>query len=233
MKQIIKWVAIVAGVGFLIALFMFNQKHIQSTNSHTAGDVWNEGMVEGKADAPNHAVEYSDYFCAYCTDFRGQTSTDRFKKEYLDTGKVKVETRIVALLEEKSPNTRRGAEAAFCAADQHKFLQYTDDILPRIQADYFDKGVGTTKNGLVYKPIDELPMAYFETSAKNVGLDVAKFSDCVTTKKHDAEISRNTTRAIKLGVSGLPFVAINNYTTSGFDGSYDSLKMMMKAGGVR
>lgn len=233
MKEIIKWIAIVVGVGFLIALFAFNQKDIQKANSHTAGGVWNATMVEGSADAPNLAVEYSDYFCAYCTDFRAQTSTRQFRDEYIKTNKVKVETRIVALLEDKAPNTRQGANAAFCAADQGKFAEYTDHILPRIKADYFDKGIGTTKNGLMYKPIDKLPLSYFETSASALGLDVAKFSDCVKTEKFNDEINQNTARAIKLGVSGLPFVAINDYTTSGFDGSYDSLRMMMKAGGVK
>lgn len=117
--------------------------------------------------------------------------------------------------------------------DQKKFAAYTDDMLPRIKADYFDKGLDTTKNGLTYKPIENLDVSCFATSAKSVGLDVTKFSYCVTSEKHDAEITGNTTREIKLGASGLPFFAVNNYTTSGFDGSYDSLRLMLKAGGVK
>lgn len=130
------------------------------------------------------------------------------------------------------PNTERGAEAAFCAADQHKYWEYTHHIVPRIKADYFDKGIGV-KGVAVPKEIPLLPVSYFETSAEATGLNVETFRDCVTNEKHKDDIATNTSRALKLGVTGLPYMIVNDYTTSGFGGGEHGLKTLLKAGGVQ
>ena len=228
-KKIIKWIAIALGAGLVIALFVYNAQ--PQKQESVAVTPWNENMVLGHPEAPNTLIDYADYFCAYCTDLHKQTSSEQFKREYLDTGKVKVESRIVTLLSEKSPNTEQGAEAAFCAADQKKFEEYSDDIIPRIKTDYFDKGIGTTK-GVAYRPIDKLPLSYFEQSAQTVGINVEQFSGCMTSHTFASKAAANTNRALQAGVTGLPYVVINSFKTSGFDGTYASLKMILKAGGV-
>ena len=128
-------------------------------------------------------------------------------------------------------NTETGAHAAFCAADQDKYWQYTHDIVPRIKSDYFDKGIGV-KNVAVPKKIPALPLEYFLTSAKNVGMNESQFSDCMTKKPHQKEIDDNTQKALSLGVNGLPYMVINDYQTSGFVGGENGLRNILKAGGV-
>ena len=54
----------------------------------------------------------------------------------------------------------------------------------------------------------------------------------MTREKHKSEIEANTKRALALGVSGLPYIVVNNYTTSGFAGGYNGLQTILKAGGV-
>jgi len=128
-------------------------------------------------------------------------------------------------------DTETGAHAAFCAADQDKYWQYTHDIVPRIKSDYFDKGIGV-KNVAVPKKIPALPLEYFLTSAKNVGMNESQFSDCMTKKPHQKEIDDNTQKALSLGVNGLPYMVINDYQTSGFVGGENGLRSILKAGGV-
>ena len=188
-------------------------------------------VLLGSADNPNKFVEYTDYFCPYCADVQAVTG-EQFKKDYIDTGKVSFENRIVTVLAAMSPNTEQGAEAAFCAADQGKYWEFSHHLVPRIKTDFFDKGIGvkTVANPV---PIEKFPVSYFVTSAAAVSMDTAVFESCVTNQQHKDEIATNTRRAIELGLTGLPKIVVNDYETSGFMGGYDALKTILKAGGVQ
>ena len=114
------------------------------------------------------------------------------------------------------------------------FVDYTDyfcsfcaEVEAPTNADYFDKGIGV-KNVAVPQKIPTLPLEYFLTSAKNIGLDESKFSDCMTKKTHQKEIADNTQKALSLGVNGLPYMVINDYQTSGFAGGESGLRTILK-----
>lgn len=226
--SIIKWISIGLGATFLIALFIFNSNN-RPISPHLAGEPWNKNMVLGADDAPNKMVEYSDYFCEFCSYFNEQASSSEFTTKYIDSGLVNLETRIITVLKTLSPNTEQGAESAFCAADQKKFVKYSNHLVPRIKQDFFDKNIGTKSSG---KPIDKLPISYFEESAKAVDIDTNKFSDCISQQLHKDEIADNTNKALSLGVTGLPTIVINSYVTSGFDNGWRGFEMMLRAGGV-
>ena len=228
---IVAWVAIAIGVIFIASLLVYNATH-KEPNKHTAGEVWNKAMVEGSMDAPNRMVEYTDYFCPYCTDFTEQANTEKFQKEYIDSGKLRLESRVVTVLAgDHSPNTEQGAEAAFCAANQNKYWEYSRDIIPRIKTDFFDKGIGV-KTVAVPKPIEKLPLSYFEESATNAELDIDKFSTCMKEEPNKQTIATNTEKAIKMGITGLPYIIVNDYVSSGFQAGWSGMEMILKAGGV-
>lgn len=73
-------------------------------------------MSQGSADAKNVFIDYTDYFCSFCAQIEDATSNDSFKNDYIKSGKLRYEHRIVTLLKDKVPNTEQGAKAAFCAA---------------------------------------------------------------------------------------------------------------------
>ena len=226
------WIILSIIVAGIVALFIYGVVN-RPPNRHIGdGKAWNEKMSQGSADAKNVFVDYTDYFCSFCAEVEAATNADFFKNEYIKSGKVRYEHRVVTLLKEVSNNTETGAHAAFCAADQDKYWQYTHDIVPRIKRDYFDKGIGV-KNVAVPQKIPTLPLEYFLTSAKNIGLDESKFSDCMTKKTHQKEIADNTQKALSLGVNGLPYMVINDYQTSGFAGGESGLRTILKAGGVK
>lgn len=215
----------------IVALFIYGIVN-RPPNRHVGdGKPWNEKMSQGSADAKNVFVDYTDYFCSFCAEVEAATNADFFKNEYLKSGKVRYEHRVVTLLKEATDNTETGAHAAFCAADQDKYWQYTHDIVPRIKRDYFDKGIGV-KNVAVPQKIPPLPLDYFLASAKHIGMDEAKFTDCMTKKPHQKEIDDSTRKALSLGVNGLPYMVINDYVASGFAGGETGLKAILKAGGV-
>lgn len=228
--EIVRAVLIIAVVGLLVALFIYNlalPKDIETTTY----EPWNSAMVMGSADAPNHLIEYTDYFCSFCSQFHGAI-TDDFISTYIDTGKLSYEARVVDLLSGVSVNTPMGNEAAYCAAEQDKYWEYSDEIINRINTDYFSKGIGV-KNVANPVKIPTLSEDYFKKPAEVVGLDVDRFSECLSASKYAGEIATNTQRATQLGISGLPSIMANDYTASGFSGGgYDELKLILKAGGV-
>ncbi|QJU07886.1 hypothetical protein FBF29_04325 [Candidatus Saccharibacteria bacterium oral taxon 488] len=225
------WVILGIMITGIVALFIYGIVN-RPPNRHIGdGKPWNEKMSQGSASAKHVFVDYTDYFCSFCAEVEAATNTNFFKNDYIKSGKVRYEHRVVTLLKEVTNNTESGAHAAFCAADQDKYWQYTHDIVPRIKRDYFDKGIGV-KNVATPQKIPPLPLAYFLTSAKNVGMDEAKFTDCMTKKPHQNEIENNTKKALSLGVSGLPYMVVNDYVASGFMGGENGLKAILKAGGA-
>lgn len=230
-KNLIMWIVLAVTVVFFTALFIYNAANPQS-NAHIGDNKpWVKNMSKGKEGAPSTFVQYTDYFCSFCAEVHDAVKDPNFQKDYIDSGKIRYENRVITVLKDLSPNTVQGAEAATCAADQDKYWQYSDDIIPRIKADYFDKGIGV-KNVANPVPIEKLPLEYFITSAKAVGLDVDKFSTCMKDAPHANEIAQNTNRALETGVSGLPYLVVNDYQTSGFMGGYKGLQTVLKAGGV-
>lgn len=226
--SIIKWTLLGLGGVLLVALFIFNANN-KPVNTHMQDYPWNGSMVFGSAEAPNRVVEYSDYFCEFCAYFNEQASSTKFKEKYIDSGKLSLETRVITVLSAMSPNTEQGADSAYCAADQGKFVEYSNHLVPRIRKDFFEKNIGTKSSG---KPIEKLPVTYFEQSAKAVDMDNDKFVKCVVERTHKDEISKNTRRAINIGVQGLPTVVVNDYVTSGFGNGWQGFEMTLKAGGV-
>jgi len=201
-------------------------------NAHTSGDAWNKNMVLGSNDTPNKFVEYTDYFCPYCEKVQKATEGN-FSNDYIDNGKVRFENRIITVLKSLSPNTEQGAEAAYCSAEQGKYWEYSRNIVPRIKADYWDKGIGI-KEVANPVPIEKLPIEYFLVSARSVGLDEERFKTCVLDETYKKEIDEATAKAEQLGVSGLPYMVVNDYVSGGgFVGGYDALKLVLKAGGVQ
>lgn len=224
------WVFIGALGAILVALFIFNTIN-KPASPHLDNSPWRAEMMIGSAEAENTFVRYTDYFCSFCAELHEQIASDKFRKEYIDSGKLKYETRIITVLKDMVPNTEQGAEAGHCAADQGKFQEFSDHIVPRIKKDYFDKGIGV-KNVANPVTIEKLPIDYFQESAQAVDLDVDKFTTCVENETHKDEIAQHTKRAINLGVTGLPYTVVNATASSGFQGGWSGLEMLLKAGGV-
>lgn len=81
--------------------------------------------VLGNANAPVTMIEFSDYECPFCKRFYDQT-LGQIKKEYVDTGKVKLIYRDYPL--SFHPGAEPAAQAANCAGDQGKYWQMHDKI---------------------------------------------------------------------------------------------------------
>lgn len=79
--------------------------------------------AQGKDNAKVTIVEFSDFQCPYCESFF-TTTYAQIKKDYVDTGKVKVFYRHYPL--PFHANAQIAAEAAECANEQGKFWDFHD-----------------------------------------------------------------------------------------------------------
>jgi protein-disulfide isomerase len=142
----------------------------------------------GGAKASVTIVEFSDYQCPFCK--RGEDSVQKVFETYGD--KVRIVFRDYPL--PFHPQARPAAEAANCAHDQGKFWEYNKKLFAN-QA--------------------SLSEANYKTWAKELGLDTAKFDECLAKKPHSAKIDKDIADGAAAGVNGTPAFFINGRSLSG------------------
>jgi protein-disulfide isomerase len=139
---------------------------------------------QGSPTAPITVVEFTDYQCPYCRRFQAET-WPQLKKNYVDTGKVRFIVRDLPL--DFHPAARPAAQAAHCAAEQHKFWPMHEALLGG-PADLLAGGI--------------------DRRAHAVGLDLVRLHACVASGKYSFAIARNGSEADALGLNGTPSFVI-------------------------
>ena len=135
----------------------------------------------GNGDAKVTLIEFSDYQCPFCGRHVSQT-LPRLMTEYVKTGKVKYVLRDFPL-QAIHPLAFKAAEAARCAGDQGKYWEMHDRLFANQQA------LGP----------EDLPR-----HAEAVGLDMARFRECLEKEVHAAKIRQDLSDGEKTGVRGTP-----------------------------
>ena len=91
------------------------------------------GNVLGSPNAPVTMAEYIDLQCPACQQFETQAMPGLIR-QYVRTGKVKVEARPIAFI---GPDSVTGRKAALAAAKQNRFFNFSQLL-------YFNQGVENT-----------------------------------------------------------------------------------------
>ena len=155
-------IAIVA-MAVVLAFVIFQQTNAGSEKlpeRTTSG----EGRVLGDANAPITIVEYADFQCPVCKRVE-TTLLPQIEKDYIQTGKAKLEFRMFPIIGQESWNA---AQAADAAADQGKFWEYHDALF---NAQGAENGGNFEFEKLV-------------AIAERLGLDVPKFSETLRSNAH-------------------------------------------------
>lgn len=154
--------------------------------------------VLGDNNAKVTMIEFVDYECPFCKRFYDQTLS-QIKKEYIDTGKVKLVMRDLPLSFHQ--NAHKESQAAECAREQggdSAYFQYHDEIFKR-----------TTSNGTGLA-LDQLPII-----ATDIGLDGYALQQCLDTEKYKAEVDKDLADAATYGATGTPSFFIGKSTADG------------------
>ncbi len=145
-----------------------------------------DDFFSGKADAKVTVVEFSDYQCPFCRRFVKQTLPE-LKKNYVDTGKVKIVHRDFPL--SFHPLAKPMAMATECAQDQSNDLAVA----------MYDAIFAKQEEG------GSITAASIPEWAKTVsGLNFDTWKSCFDSNKHADEIAADQKDGSAAGVSGTP-----------------------------
>ncbi|MFA6917805.1 MAG: DsbA family protein [Candidatus Gracilibacteria bacterium] len=165
------------------------------------GDFTDDDPVEGSKDAKVTIVEFSDFQCPYCGKFFSEAYQD-IKKDYIDTGKVKLVFRDLPLTD-KHPGAMPAALAANCAREQggdSAYFKMHDELFTNQSTIFAD----TTKIDATLKQI-----------AAKLKLDAEGFASCYDSKKYANEVAKDISDASSVGISGTPAFIVGDQYISG------------------
>ena len=147
-----------------------------------------EGPAKGPENAPVTIVEFSDFQCPYCS--KAAATVHEVLKAY--DGKVRVVFRDYPLPFHK--DAAKASEAAHCADEQGKFWEMHDWMF-------------ANQSGLA---VDNL-----KAQAGTLGLDTAKFNECLDSGKFAKVVETNTADGKEAGVTGTPAFFVNGVFLNG------------------
>jgi protein-disulfide isomerase len=136
----------------------------------------------GAKNAPVTIVEFADYHCPFCQ--RSEDTIGQILSRYGD--RVRLVWRDYPI-DNLHPQARKAHEAARCASAQGKFWPYHKALF-----------AGSPKQP------DQLSAV-----AKETGLDMASFTACVASGKHQAAVQKDVEEGQRLDVTGTPTFFIN------------------------
>ncbi len=182
------------------------QRHVEERRAAFSRELWSKaavkvnlepprlpvstelGAMRGPKDAPVTIVEFSDFQCPYCSRV-----TPTLKQVYERYGdKIRVLYREYPL--PMHPQAPKAAEAGECANEQGKFWEMHD----RMFADQAK-----------LQPDD------LKASAAAIGLDAAKFNECLDSGRNGAIVKRDMAEGERFGVNGTPAFFINGRPLTG------------------
>ena len=147
-----------------------------------------KGPSRGPENAKVTIVEFSDFQCPFCS--RAHDTVEEVMSAY--AGKVRLVFRHFPL--EFHQQAGKAAEAAACANEQTKFWEY---------------------HSVLFKNQQKLQLEDLKAHAASLGLDGAKFAECLDSGRHAKLVEEDMAAGKKLGVSGTPAFFINGVMLSG------------------
>ncbi len=142
----------------------------------------------GGKSAPVTIVEFSDFQCPFCG--RVEPTLKQVREKYGD------KVRLVYLDFPLGIHDHAidAASAAHCAGEQGKFWQFHDAM---------------------FADQSKLASSDLKADAKKLGLDTAKFNDCLDKGKYKSAIEADLAQGRELGVDGTPAFFINGRPLTG------------------
>lgn len=202
-------IAVVA-IGGIAALTYYNSQSKAAPGASqfdsTLAPVVSNGYVIGSPSAPLEVTEFGDFECPQCSHFAVMTEPD-VRAQLVNTGKIRY--RYIDFPLPMHGNTWNASRAAACADEQGKFWEM-HDLLFQSQ----DKWNSETTNK---------PDKYFEDLARQLGLNMPQYDQCVSSKKYQAKIQAHEQLAERAQIGGTPTFIINGQQKEGFL-SYDQFK---------
>jgi protein-disulfide isomerase len=143
--------------------------------------------TRGEPDAPIVIVEFSDFECPFCR--RSQDTLKVLKQKYPTQIKWVFKDFPLSFHARAMP----AAIASRCAGEQGKYWEYHDKLF---------SGAGLQETDL-------------DRYAKEIGLDTAKFAECVKSDRFKQSVNADMELGQSVGVTGTPAFFVNGRMLSG------------------
>lgn len=163
--------------------------HLKPPPIHRVQVAVNSAPFKGAEKASITVVKFEDFECPFCK--KVQPTLNDLLKRY--DGKMKIVHKDLPL-EAIHAQAQLAAEGARCAGDQGKFWEYHDTL---------------------YAKSPKLAAGDLKAYAKEIGLDLAIFDQCLSSGKHKAAVRKDLEEGAKLGLTGTPTFFINGREISG------------------
>ena len=153
--------------------------------------------ILGDLKAPVTLIEFTDYECPFCKKFY-KNALPKLKKQYIDTGKLRLVVRDFPLPFHK--NARPAANAAHCAGEQDKFWPMHDALYEGNKMNAED----------------------IESHATKIGLEFDSFQSCLNSKRYKKYIDNDMKEAQIAGIRGTPAFILGKTTDNLVSGEFIS-----------
>lgn len=149
----------------------------------------------GVVDAPVVMVVYSDFQCPYCAKWESQTLPAVINK-YVNSGKLRIEWRDLAIFGESSG---LAAQAAVAAAEQGKYLEYRTQL---------------TRGGQI-PDASAFTEAGLQDAAVRLKINPEQFVADVHSQKTKDFVEKNYAEARRVGMGSTPSFLVNTVPIKG------------------
>jgi protein-disulfide isomerase len=175
--------------------------------------VQSEGYVIGSPGAPVEVLEFADFECPACAQFATLHEPD-VRSRLVSSGQVRLRFLDYPLVEIGHRNSPTASLAAACANEQGKFWEMHDAIFAN-QDRWATQVTGK-------------PRGVIDPLARNVGLDVARYEQCMASQKYLPNIQAHRRAAERYQIRSTPSFVIGGKVYAG-SLSYDEFKRHVDA----
>ena len=198
----------VAGIGTLGYVASRDGNEQVVTLDPTLPPVRSEGYVIGSPNAPVEVIEFADFECPACAQFATLHEPD-VRSRLVNSGQIRLRYLDLPLVEIGHRNSPTASLAAACANEQGKFWEMHDMIFQT--QDRWATQV-TSKPRDVIDPL-----------AQQIGLDMARYRQCMDSQKYLANIQAHRQAAQRYRVQSTPSFVIGGKVYGG-NMPYDEFK---------
>jgi len=156
------------------------------------------GNYFGQDESPLKIIIYTDFECGACQRVNLEVEPE-LRQQYVATGKAQIEIRLLGAMDPVL--SMRAAEAALCADDQGRFLEYTDALF---------NAYGEEEDITVFS------VEALTNLAAELGLDETAFTSCLNSGVKAPELEENMNMAQADGVRLLPTVLVGDFKIEGY-----------------
>jgi protein-disulfide isomerase len=198
----------VAGLGMLGYVASRGSDRQVVTLDPSLPAVQSEGYVLGSPSAPIEVIEFADFECPACAQFATLHEPD-VRTRLVQTGQIRLRFLDYPLVEIGHRNSPTASLAAACANEQGKFWEMHDAIF-------------STQDRWA-TPATSNPRSVIDPLAARVGLDVARYEQCMSAQRFLANIQAHRRAAERYQVRSTPSFVIGGKVFAG-SMPYDEFK---------